>query len=281
VHHLDVDDELLPIGMFSRASLLSIKTLRHYHESGILVPARVDPQTGYRSYTVDQLADAAIVQRLRALDLPLEQVREVLDARDPETTRRILAAHRREMQLRLEETERIVAELQSVVAPTTHTPVHLRTEPATQSVRITGAVTGETVGDWLGWAYAELGAFLARAGVEPSGAAGALYAAEITDDGPEAVEAFLPIAEPVVVPARQREVTVGEVPAARTAVLVHTGAYETMGDTYRALGAWVARHAEHGGERVREWYVIGPPDTDDPAEYRTEISWPIRATRST
>ena len=46
-------------------SSLSIKTLRAYHESGILVPARVDPQTGYRSYTVDQLADAAIVQRLR------------------------------------------------------------------------------------------------------------------------------------------------------------------------------------------------------------------------
>src|SRR2546427_4599332 len=121
-------DELLPIGMFSRASLLSIKTLRAYHESGILVPAQVNPQTGYRSYSVDQLADAAIVQRLRALDLPLEQVRAVLDARDPDVTRRILAEHQRDMRERLDETERIVAELQSVVAPTTHTPVHLRTE---------------------------------------------------------------------------------------------------------------------------------------------------------
>src|SRR4029077_1691955 len=104
--------------MFSRASSLSIKTLRAYHESGILVPARVDPRTGYRSYTVDQLADAAIVQRLRRLRLPprpaigqrlrrlalpLEQVRAVLEARDPETTRRVLGEHRREMQLRLEE----------------------------------------------------------------------------------------------------------------------------------------------------------------------------------
>ena len=69
--------------------------------------------------------------------------------------------------------------------------------------------------------------------------------------------------------------TVGEVPATRVAVLVHTGDYDTIGDTYRTLGAWVARHAEHAGERVREWYVIGPLDADDPAEYRTEISWPI------
>jgi DNA-binding transcriptional MerR regulator len=281
VHDQVVDDELLPIGMFSRASLLSIKTLRAYHESGILVPARVDPQTGYRSYTVDQLADAAIVQRLRALDLPLEQVREVIDARDPEATRRILDAHHREMQLRLEDTERIVAELQSVVAPTTHTPVHLRREPATQSVRITGAVDGDGFADWLTWAYAELGTFLERAGIEASGAAGALYAAELADDGPEAVEAFLPVAAPLVVPARERNVSLGEVPAARTAVLVHAGDYDTIGDTYRTLGAWVARHAEHGGERVREWYVIGPTDTDDPAEYRTEISWPIRSARPT
>ena len=159
-----MDDELLPIGMFSRASSLSIKTLRAYHESGILVPARVDPQTGYRSYTVDQLADAAIVQRLRALDLPLEQVRMVVEARDPETTRQVLAAHQREMQCRLEETERIVAELQSVVAPTTHTPVHLRTEAATQSVRDHRAGRGRRVrGRGSAWAYGELGAFLERA----------------------------------------------------------------------------------------------------------------------
>ena len=33
---------MLPIGMFSRASSLSIKALRAYHEGGILVPARVE-----------------------------------------------------------------------------------------------------------------------------------------------------------------------------------------------------------------------------------------------
>jgi DNA-binding transcriptional MerR regulator len=103
--------------MFSRASQLSIKALRAYHEGGILVPARVDPETGYRNYTVDQLADAAIITRLRALDLPLEKVREVLQARDPDLTRRILAEHHISMQERLAVTERIVAELQSGVAP--------------------------------------------------------------------------------------------------------------------------------------------------------------------
>jgi len=272
-----VDGQLLPIGMFSRASSLSIKTLRAYHESGILVPARVDPQTGYRSYRVDQLADAAIVQRLRALDLPLEQVKQVLDARDPDITRRVLESHHREMRQRLEDTERIVSELQSVVAPTTHTPVHVRSEAATQSVCIRGLVEPDAFADWLGWAFGALASFLDRTGVAPSGSPGGLYAAELVDDGPETAEAFVPVAESLVVPASERDVILGEVPTARVAVLVHIGDYETIGDTYRTLGAWVARHAEHAGERVREWYVIGPTDTDDAAEFRTEISWPIRS----
>src|SRR3954451_4496069 len=109
--------------MFSRASSLSIKTLRAYHESGILVPARVDPQSGYRSYTVDQLADAAVIVRLRALDVSLPQVDAVLRHRDPAFTRQVLAEHQRTMQTRFDDMERILGELQSGSVDVTHTPV--------------------------------------------------------------------------------------------------------------------------------------------------------------
>jgi DNA-binding transcriptional MerR regulator len=272
-----VGDGLLPIGMFSRASSLSIKTLRAYHEAGIIVPAQVDPQTGYRAYTTDQLADASIVQRLRALDLPLQKVREVLHGRDPDLTRRILASHHVTMQARLAETERIVAELQSGVAPVTHTPVHIRFEAASDTVRIAGEVTAAELGVWLGWAFDRLSTVLEHVGVAPAGPTAALYSAEIVDDGPEHVEAFIPVDGPFVVPDREREMSIGEVPAARVAVLVHAGDYDSLGDTYRALGAWVARNADHAGERVREWYVVGSSDVDATTSYRTEIAWPIKS----
>jgi DNA-binding transcriptional MerR regulator len=261
--------------MFSRASSLSIKMLRAYHESGILVPASVDPQSGYRNYTADQLADAAIIARLRALDLPLDQVREVVHGRDPELTRRILAAHQATMQQRLDETERIVAELQSGVAPATHTPVHVRFEPPQHTLRVFGEVTEAEFADWLAWALGRLSAVLDASGAERAGPDAALYAAEIVDEGLERAEAFIPVAAPIAVPQGERDVANGEVPAARAAVLVHAGSYDTIGDTYRTLGAWVARHAEHAGERVREWYVVGSSDVDDPDAYRTEIAWPI------
>ena len=45
----------LSIGDFSRATLMSVKMLRHYHQIGLLEPADVNPHTGYRSYWADQI----------------------------------------------------------------------------------------------------------------------------------------------------------------------------------------------------------------------------------
>jgi DNA-binding transcriptional MerR regulator len=271
-----VNEGLLPIGMFSRASQLSIKSLRAYHEGGILVPAQVDRFTGYRMYTADQLADAAIIRRLRALDLPLDQVREVLEARDPDLTRTILARHQVAMEVRLAETERIVAELQSGAAPVTHTPVHVRHESAMDTLRVRGVVAESDFVAWAVAAFERLFDLVDHAEVQRVGPPGALYDPEIVDESCEPAEAFVPIAQPIAIPRHEREVSLGEVPAARVAVLVHAGDYESIGDTYRTLGAWVARHAEPSGERIREWYRVAPWDTDHATAYRTEVCWPIK-----
>ena len=59
----------LAIGDFARATHLSIKTLRHYHRIGLLEPADVDPYTGHRRYTTEQIATAQVVRRFRSLDM--------------------------------------------------------------------------------------------------------------------------------------------------------------------------------------------------------------------
>ena len=71
------------------------------------------------------------------------------------------------------------------------------------------------------------------------------------------------------------EVRVGELPASRVAALVHPGDLDGILDTYRTLGAWVARNAAHAGERVREHYLVDTLDVDDPTRLRTEIAWPV------
>lgn len=268
----------MAIGTFSRASQLSIKALRAYHEAGILVPARVDPATGYRSYHAGQLTDAAVIQRLRSLDLPLDRVREVVRARDPDVTRRVLAEHAAAMRARLEDVTRIVGELQAGVdLPAAHTPVHVREEPAAHTLAVRGSVTEADFADFLGDAFGELAALAGRVGAAPTGPAGALYPPEIPDESPEPVEAYLPVAAPLPLPADRGRVGLSELPAARTAVLVHAGGYDTIADSYRRLGAWVAHNSEPAPMRVREVYLIGPGDCDDPSRFRTEIHWPLAA----
>ncbi|GIE89025.1 MerR family transcriptional regulator [Actinoplanes regularis] len=70
--------ELLSIGEFARRSRLSPRALRLYDGQGILVPAEVDDDTGYRRYRESQLTTARLVMLLRRLDMPLSRVAEVL-----------------------------------------------------------------------------------------------------------------------------------------------------------------------------------------------------------
>ncbi|GGJ58517.1 MerR family transcriptional regulator [Deinococcus roseus] len=81
-----------PLGpaAFSRLSGLSRKALRIYEETGLLVPLHVDPQNRYRTYGQDQLAQARIIQVLRAMDVPIESIKILLSSPDPVTELRDL-----------------------------------------------------------------------------------------------------------------------------------------------------------------------------------------------
>ncbi|MFD5436267.1 MerR family DNA-binding transcriptional regulator [Kitasatospora sp. NPDC127067] len=77
-------DDFLTIGRFARLCRLSVKQLRHYDDTGLLPPARVDPATGYRYYAPGQARDALTVALLRDLDVPLAVIAATLAAAEPE-----------------------------------------------------------------------------------------------------------------------------------------------------------------------------------------------------
>jgi DNA-binding transcriptional MerR regulator len=83
---------MLTIGRFADATGLTVKALRHYDEIGLLVPAHVNPQNGYRHYAEEQIVDAVTIRRLRALELPLDEIAGLLTA-DAAGFRAGLAAH--------------------------------------------------------------------------------------------------------------------------------------------------------------------------------------------
>jgi DNA-binding transcriptional MerR regulator len=82
---------------------LTAKALRHYDAVGLLAPASVDPASGYRRYSADQVDAARLIRRLRGLELPVAEVRRLLDlyAADPGAMTDALVAHRRRLVARV------------------------------------------------------------------------------------------------------------------------------------------------------------------------------------
>jgi DNA-binding transcriptional MerR regulator len=104
----DADGDLLPIGRFARLAGLSVGALRHYDELDLLRPADVDRFTGYRRYRRGQLDTARTIARLRDLEMPIDEIRELIASDDPEERQRRLAIHRGRVEARTSRLQRIL-----------------------------------------------------------------------------------------------------------------------------------------------------------------------------
>jgi DNA-binding transcriptional MerR regulator len=93
----------LTIGQFARLSGLTTRALRHYDKLGVLRPAEVDDDNGYRRYDAAQLETARQIRVLRELEVPLDEVRRIVADPDSADAARRIAAHRARVEARLTE----------------------------------------------------------------------------------------------------------------------------------------------------------------------------------
>ncbi|GHF53492.1 DNA-binding transcriptional MerR regulator [Amycolatopsis bartoniae] len=260
----------LTIGEFARLTHLSVRTLRRYHEAGLLEPASVDPMSGYRYYTAGQIPNAQVIHRLRELDLPLADVRRVLATEDPRARSDLIAGHLRRLEDQLDRTRAAVTSLRRLLRPdVARLDVELRSVPARTVAAVGGTVALPDVLSWYAAAMSEVDA--AVAGREVLGPPGGRYDNELFTAGRGAVLVYRPVADAPAV-GRVRPYTL---PAAELAVTVHRGPHDDIDVTYGRLGAWVVEHALAVDGPVSETYVRGPRDDPDPASWRTEIGWPV------
>ena len=267
------DPRLVPIGEFSRMTFLSVKTLRHYHETGLLAPARIDDSSGYRYYDVSQVATAQVIRRFRELDLPIDQLRTFLDAPDDETRNAVIVDHLDNMHAQLQETQATVDSLRRMLLPGGAAfPVAYRDEPVLTTLAVTDRVASTDVVAWWMEAFAELHRAVRTSGAERTAADGALFPTEFFADEAGDLVAFVPVAAvPSGLPAR---VTAYDVPAARLAVTTFDGPPLDLDRAYGALGRWVVEQATASDGPVRERY-LPTGDEDDLLAHTTEVCWPV------
>jgi DNA-binding transcriptional MerR regulator len=270
------------IGAFARVAQVSVRTLHHYDDVGLLPPAQVDPQTGYRWYRADQLQRLNRILALRDLGLPLPEVRKVVDdevsldelrgmlrLRQAEARDRMAAEAERlsrvEARLRQMETEGRVGDYDVVVKPVE--PQHVALVDTTAP-----AFGNATLGPIFGRLFGKLSGELDRVGVAPSGPQMALYEPSEDPNAPIKVMAAVPIDEGHDLTTDGIEVV--DLPAiARAAVTIHRGSMANVEEGYRAMLRWAEETSEQVDGFSREVYL---ECGGDPETWVTELQFALR-----
>ena len=264
---------VLTVGDFARITHLSVKTLRHYHQVGLLEPADVNPDTGYRYYSGDQVPTAQVIRRLRDLAMPVAEVKAVLSAPDVPARNVLIAAHLDRLEAELGQTRAAVDSLRNLLQRPEAAPVIVhRSVPATAAAGIAAVIDRADALAWWQGALGELHATVRAQRLHATGPAGGLFASELFQHDRGEATVFVPVEGGVRAIGR---VTPVVIPAAELAIISHHGPLSDADLSYAILGSYTADHEISIEGPLREYYLRGAQDTPDQAEWRTEIGWPI------
>lgn len=270
---------MLTIGNFARLGELSGRMLRHYDSIGLLVPASVDPVTGYRHYEVAQLARLNRLLALNQLGLSLEQVRTILDDRiDAEELRGMLRLRRAELAEQIEsDTARLadverrlrVIEKEGTMSDLEFT---LKALPAQRVAQLTTTISDMSeIAPFLDDAFTRL---LAASGRPDAEHVSPIATYEPSDDGLMRVTANFPVTRDGQFDAVP-DARIVDLPAvAKALTVIHRGDMAGIGATWQEL----TRRAEELGHQIvqtcREVYLATPPG--DQSDWVTELQQPVR-----
>ncbi len=267
---------LVPIGRFSKICRLTIPALRLYDELDLLRPALVDPDTGYRYYSLAQAPDAERIRRLRDIDMPLDEIRAVLAAGSPLEIQDRLESHRLRLQDRAEQCRQYLASLERLIEQEKRTmeyQVRVRDTVAQPIVAVRGHSSMAEMPGFFQQAFFEIFTLLGQLGIRPAGVPFTVYHDQEFRVEDVDMEVVVPISEPAEDRGRVRATTLPGGPVAYT---LHQGAYEDIGLAYQAIADWVLGRGHEMSGPPRECYLVSPNETKNAAEFRTEIVWPIK-----
>jgi DNA-binding transcriptional MerR regulator len=129
------------IGEMARASGLTVSALRFYDHAGVLVPAVVDPETGYRWYAEHQIRPARLVAGLRRVGMPLADITRVLEQLpDTAAVRRLLQVHLRRLEDGLADARRELSRVHALLDSEETTMTHVTTRATVSSIDLAAAI---------------------------------------------------------------------------------------------------------------------------------------------
>ena len=266
---------MLKIGDFARLSQVSVVTLRHYDEIGLLKPVQVDLFTGYRYYSVVQLAQINHILALKDFGFSLDQVEQILKGLTTEQLQGMLTMKQLEVQRNLADEQlrlsRIRARLKQIEQEDTmpNYEVVLKTVPSQliASCRVT-IPTNDKVPVYLNAAYGEVYKHIKEQGAKDTGPCFAVWHQPAAVLAGEVAEAAVPVDHTVPSSA---VVKVYELPQAQVASAVHHGDFENFVHLHAVLLDWIESNNYRVIGPYREIYL----KSNDQNDTATEVQYPV------
>ena len=270
---------MFTIGDFARSGRVSVRMLRHYDAIGLLHPAAVDPNTGYRFYEIGQLARLNRVVALKDLGFTLEQVAMIIDDQlDVDELRSILQLRKTELHDQIaSDTARLarvearlrVIEMEDAMS---NDEVQIKHVPAVRVAELSAPIGGfepQFITPVLGPLFDQLMSRLGAAGVPCIGAPIAYYE-DAPDDNGLVAHAAAPIPDDA---APGDDLVVVELPEISAASIVHRGPMDNVMPTIQTLGSWIVAHGYRSAGYNREVYHRYGEGMPEPWE--TELQEPV------
>ena len=263
---------MFSIGEFSKITGFSVKTLRFYHEKGILLPSCVDDETGYRYYDQNCVDRARVVAHLRKMEFPVSRIKEILDQCDDEADLLgYLQRQKHVLEERIQQYQSVVISLDEIIS--NEREARMAAENSTYEVEEKVLEPMLIAGVRFKGKYSECGKRFAQIGKALgrfiSGKLFCLYYdGEYKEDDAD-IEACMPIRKQV----EAEGISVRQLPGGRCLALLHKGPYEQLGRSYSKILQYVKQKGYETILPTREVYLKGPGMLfrGNPKNYLTEI----------
>ena len=271
---------MLSIGEFSNICKVSTKTLRYYAEIGLLEPSEVNPENGYRYYSIEQLEKMLFINRLKAYSFSLDEIKVIMQLEGEEGDNLYLTFihKKKEIEKQVHNFNQILTQLEndilaikqgkSIMSYMDDIDVQLVEVPMMYLLSIRKKVQVDDYPREYASCFGKLFKKIAVGGLTMAGPPMALFhSAEFTPDGLD-TEFAIPVKEYAT---GTRDFNPGL--CVKTVV---RGAYSELSSVYAKQREWAEKEGFKCNNALYETYVTDPSQIADEEENITEVYYPVK-----
>ncbi len=268
---------MFTIGEFSKITGMGVKTLRFYHEKGLLIPTHIDEASGYRYYNQGAIERGRIISQLRAMEFSISQVKEILEnCEDQVEILDYLEEHKKTIEKKLSQYKNIAHSLNTIITTEREAIMAIEQsqfeveEKQLEPVLIAGVRMKGKYSD-CGKGFAKIGKKLGR---YINGKAMNLYYDGEYRENDADFEACMPVKKKV----EAEGISIREIPGGKCVALLHKGPYEEFTRSYEKIMQYIKEKEYEIILPTREVYLKGPGMIfkGNPKNYLSEIQMLIK-----